>query len=519
MAATFLDTLSSLIVSKEEIIEAEEFSKSYLSTLFPDLDLREGVALNDLVIRPNAVLIALIKKGLTTFFTNNSIAGITDDTPEADVDRILSNFFITRQTGTSSIIRVRLYFYGNDRDIYLSANNNFSVDNVVFFQPVTDKFIAKTDLVYDPSRDEYYYDYYLISNIQDESANISSGDLIYHTTVDPYFLQAIVLYQVQKAIAPETNTAMVARAQTAISTRNLINVPSVEAAVRNNFNYFTKVVPIGMGDPEMFRDLISVVNPFNSMTTDQIHIGGKSDVYVNTTVTNQVKQYTVDTNGAVFIEADGVTAEYVAFNVRRATTQEQSDNGLTDTTGQSETYTVHYGGYDVNGDWQPVGDDMDVGLSIRQVVKIQFTNVGATQGTLASFYMDKVEGLLALQNYLDDRVTKVICADYLARTLQMYHLTVNIKKIGNVTLSATELATCDTIVQNFVSALGAGESLVLSNLVQRLVTESGITNLDVNLGVTYTKYDNRFQGLTGTITSSLDPDRTEYFVVKAVTSV
>ena len=107
MAATFLDTLSSLIVSKEEIIEAEEFSKSYLSTLFPDLDLREGVALNDLVIRPNAVLIALIKKGLTTFFTNNSIAGITDDTPEEDVDRSLSNFFITRQTGTSSIIRVR----------------------------------------------------------------------------------------------------------------------------------------------------------------------------------------------------------------------------------------------------------------------------------------------------------------------------------------------------------------------------------------------------------------------------
>ena len=78
---------------------------------------------------------------------------------------------------------------------------------------------------------------------------------------------------------------------------------------------------------------------------------------------------------------------------------------------------------------------------------------------------------------------------------------------------------CESFVQNFVSALGAGESLVLSNLVQRLVTESGITNLDVNLGVTYTKYDNRFQGLTGTITSSLDPDRTEYFVVKAVTSV
>lgn len=519
MAASFLDTLSSLIITKEDVIEAEEFSKSYLSSIFPDLDLREGVALNDLVIRPTSTLIALIKKGLTVYFTNNSVSGITDETPESDVDRILSNFFITRRTGASSIIKARLYFLAGNRDIYLSTSNSFSIDNVTTFKPVIDEVISHTQLSYDPSRDEWYYDVNLISSSQDDAANVSSGDLIYHTQVDPYFVQAVVLYLVQKSITSETNTEMVTRAETAISTRNLVNTPSVISAIKEEFNYFNKIVPIGMGEPEMFRDLVMVTNPYDVPSQEQLHLGGHADIYVECTLDTKIKQYKVSASGAIFIKAEEVTEEYVAFIARRATVDEQGEEGLTDTVGQSEPYTVAWGGYDMTNQWQPLGDFMDVGLSPKQVIKIQFTNVGATAGLMASIYMERMNGLLALQNYLDDQVTKVICADYLARSLEMLYLTVNIKKVDDVILNETEIATCQTVLQDAIKALQPGQSLVLSSLVKTLVEISGVSNLDVNLGVTYTRYDKRLVANTGTITSFYDPERIQYFVLKEVTSV
>lgn len=522
MAASFLDTLSSIIVTKEDIIEAEQFSRSYLSSIYPDLDLREGVALSDLVIRPTATLIAMVNKGMSVYFANNNVAGITDETPEADVDRILSNFFITRNEGTTAIVRARLYFLANNRDIYIAQSNNFSLDNSTFFNPQLDEYIPSTSLIYDGDLDEYYVDINLESSVEDSSADVSSGDLIYHTNVDPYFVQAKILYQIRKPITTETNTQMVNRTRTAISTRNLINNPSILSAITSTFNYFTKVVPIGMGDPEMFRDLIEVIDPFDVPNPSQVNVGGKVDVYVNCEVNDHVKQYTVDDNGAVYIVADDFGEEYVVFSLDRASLDQRADEGLTDTVDEGEAFTVSFGGYvenplTVTTTWQPLGDFNDVGLSTKQVVKVQFADVPGTEGKTVSFAMRRVNGLISLQNYLDDSASRVVCADYLARSLEFYHLTINILKVNSV-LTAEEVSTCTGIVENHLSDLQPGEEFIVSNLVQQLVTESGITNLDVNLGIEYILYDNRLTGDTGTITVSQEAERTQFFVLDKVTS-
>lgn len=522
MAASFLDTLSSIIVTKEDIIEAEQFSRSYLSSFYPDLDLREGVALNDLVIRPTATLIAMVNKGLSVYFSNNNVDGITDETPQSDVDRILSNFFITRNSGTTAIVRARLYFLSNNRDIYIAQSNNFSIDNSTFFTPQKDEYIPSSSLIYDADLDEYYVDINLESSVEDSSADVGSGDLIYHTNVDPYFVQAKILYQIRKPIQTETNTQMVTRARTAISTRNLINNPSILSAITSTFNYFTKIVPVGMGDPEMFRDLIEVIDPFDVPNPNKVNVGGKVDVYVNCDVDTHVKQYTVDSNGVVYIEADGISEEYVVFSLDRATLDQRAAEGLTDTVDEGEVFTVEFGGYVENAltattSWQPLGDFNDVGLSLKQVIKVQFTDVPGTATKTVSFSMRRVNGLMSLQNYLDDTASRVVCADYLARCLEFYHLTVNVTKV-NASLTADQQETCKGIVQTYLASLQPGDELVVSNLVQTLVSESGITNLDVNLGISYVLYDNRLQGDTGSIDAALDSERIQYFVLDQITS-
>lgn len=515
--ASFLDTLSEITINRDDVVKSEEFAKRYLSAIFPDLDLRDNVALSDLVIRPSATLIALINKGLEYYFANNSISGVTDESPEDSVDRLLSNLFLERLSGSSAIIRARLYFLSRDRDIYVSANNTFSTDNENQFRPVVDTFIPSSNLTYDGTKDEWYFDIDLISLQQTEASNIDSGDLIYHTQVDPFFIQATVLYLSTKAVPPETNSAAIARSNTAVSTRNLINNPSILSAITTVFNYFTDIVPIGMGDVEMKRDLIHVIDPYTT-TEKTLHVGGKVDIYVDAAITNTVVQFETDTSGIFYV----TTESGIQVSLRRATEDEATEYGLTDSIPHATLPTITPGAFVYNPvlevyEFQPLSDDNDFGLSTKQVFKVEFSGVVTEES--ASLFMERANGLTALQNYLEDSYSRVICADYLARLLNTYYLTVNVKKVGDVALTEVELASCYNAVFSYLSGLKAGEPLVVTNLIS-IIVSTGISNLDVtSLDVMYRLFDTTFSGGTGSITSALNPDRTYRFYLQDFTSV
>ena len=510
MPASFLDTLSEIVVTKEDILKSESFSKQYLSSIFPDLDLRDNVALSDLVIRPTSVLLAMIEKGLTAYFNSNSLVGVTDDTPEADVDRLMSNLFLSRLVGSNSVIRARLYFLRGDRDVFVSDNNTFSADNSNFFKPVVDTFIPSNSLVYDGTKDEYYYDLDLISVQQTDESNLEDGDLIYHSQVDPYFIQATVLYLSTRAVPAETNLEFISRSYSAISTRNLINTPSIVSAVLNLFNYIKKIQPVGMGEPEMRRDLVSIVDPYESVNRD-IHIGGKVDVYVNAELSTEVKQYQTNTSGAIYIDS----SEGTPVTIVRATSGQLSENNLEDDIPVSTNPTYTFGSY-VNEVFQPLGLYNDFGMSANQVIKVQFT--GVTVPSTASFSMLMLKGLYSLQAYLDDTVSRVVCANYLARSLNVYYLTINIKRTEGRLLDDESVSLCTELLKSYIDSLKAGEDLVVSNLISLLVNNTEIVDLDNNMSVSWQRLDKDFVGTSGIVSSILLLDRTSHCILKEVTS-
>lgn len=522
MAASFLDTLADVVVTREEVNKSEEFCKLYLSAIFPDLDLRDNVALSDLVIRPNATLLAMITKGLAYYQKTLSIAGVTDDSPEADVDKIMANLFISRLSGRNSVVRARLYFLRGDRDIYVTVSNTFSPDNSTFFRPITDTFIP-SPLEYDSSKDEFFYDIDLISTEQIDAANIESGDLVYHSQVDPYFIQATVLYLKSKSITPETNTKFLERAPTAISTRNAINNPSIQYALTSNFNYFNKIVPVGMSEPEMRRDLAYMVDPFTS-TTRQVHLGGKVDIYVNTDIISSVNQHETDSSGVIYLDS---AVDTIAF-IRRATGVELIENDLIDDISPSIIPSIVVGAMVKNpltglDEFQPVGTNNDVGLSSKQVTKIQFA--GVSTPSTASFFTRRLLNLTSVQAYLEDVQSRVICADYLARSLNIYYLSVNLRKVGNLALQQSEIDECFNVLSTYINALPAGEDLVVATLTQKIVSEVGILNLDSNVIVNYEIFDRDVgessggNSGSGSETSAINPARTFHFILGEVTSL
>lgn len=256
--ASLYSVIPGLVPTSQEIIEAELLAKQVLEGKFPDLDLREGTGLRDLVLRPTAYAFALLKKANDYYFAQNTLSGVDDTTPTEMVDDILSNWFLERNTGTYAVINARLYF-ARQKNVSITTDISFSPDNALEYFPEEGKVYTADALSYDAYTNEWYLDVFLRAANTGSEYNVNEGSLLYFTNFDPYFLRAEINYLAEESTAAETNQQFISRAATAISTRNLINIPSVESRIRQVFNYVSRVVTVGAGDPDMIRDMIRVV--------------------------------------------------------------------------------------------------------------------------------------------------------------------------------------------------------------------------------------------------------------------
>ena len=66
--------IPALSPTSDEIVAAELLAKQILEAQFPDLDLREGTGLRDLVLRPTSYAFALLKKATDYYFANNTLS-------------------------------------------------------------------------------------------------------------------------------------------------------------------------------------------------------------------------------------------------------------------------------------------------------------------------------------------------------------------------------------------------------------------------------------------------------------
>ena len=247
-----------LVPSASEIMAAELLVKQVLEAKYPDLDLREGTGLRDLVLRPNAYALALQKKANDYYFATNTLSGVNDTTDETIINDILSNWFMSRHTGVSAVISARLYF-AVQKNVTVPVSTFFSTDNVLRFFPSTTQTFPVGSFTYDAYQNEWYVDVQLVAAAAGTNYNIGSGSLLYFTNFDPYFLHAEISYLSQSATDPETNLQFITRSASAISTRNLINIPSVASNLQTNFNTLKRLVTVGMGDSDMIRDQIKVL--------------------------------------------------------------------------------------------------------------------------------------------------------------------------------------------------------------------------------------------------------------------
>ncbi len=488
--ADIFSVMSELELSSDDIQQAETFAQQYLEAKFPTVDFRQGTGVRDLVIRPNAVMVALVKKYIEIYFENGTLASVTNDTPQEVVNGILSNFFINRNTGSFATVKARLYFLfqnGIPSNVSLPTSAFFSTDNTrlfypsspIFAQPLKDgdtPISGNVYLSYDSSEELWYFDTDLSSQSSDEEFNdLTEGDLLYFTLFNPYFVKGKILYMSEPAVREETNIEMVNRSYNSISTRNLINDPSITSRITDVYNYVKYMKVVGMGDPDMWRDYVQVEGIFDNPATEiadkyRIHLGGSVDIYTDTAFRTTVVQLTMDKTGVTELTGP-------IFDIYRS---DMSGGVDADTIPLDLEAAISYPNTTVYTNHVPLVPQKDFGLSAKQILRIDF---GLEQaGKTASFVVRKFTGLEDIQSFLEDQQNRVVCADQLCRAFEP--ILVNLEATGyEQTYTADEISKARKAIDDYFNQTPVNGTIYVSE-IHRLISDAGLQNVKAPMLVT-----------------------------------
>lgn len=279
-------------ISADDVARAEAFLETLLTQQIPEGRFTQGSALRDLVIKSLAFTFGHLQKETATLTALRSLLTVRSiATTDPDVDRavnnatdaILSNWFITRKTG--SFARVPVFAeVAKRQDYIIPGNHRFLYDrDHVFYPDVTDTtqsiIIRASDLLpvvaLDGTVKSYQFSINVIAAKTGTDYNVAAGTWQSGTGFSPFATRIFTVTKADGGKGRETTTEVVTRSNTAIAVRNLINPRSIDATLREKYSSINRMLVTGMGDPEMTRDL-----KIELATNSRLHVGGHFDVYM-----------------------------------------------------------------------------------------------------------------------------------------------------------------------------------------------------------------------------------------------
>ena len=165
----------------------------------------------------------------------------------------------------------------------------FFTDDGLEYVPVSSSAISSSQMAFNISGSEYFFDVDVQSAAAGANYNVGSGQIV---RVDGVLSASRVSnpLAITGGTTQETNAEAVTRARESLTTRTLATKRGVQFVIKDKFPTIEKVKVVGFGDPEILRDIVegpvSVsdvpggVPNSNVDVSANIHIGGKTDVYV-----------------------------------------------------------------------------------------------------------------------------------------------------------------------------------------------------------------------------------------------
>lgn len=248
-------------------------------------DYSPSSVLGDLVVDPHAIVLADLHAQIRGLRTRQSLADLRGLPASAEandaVDALLANLFVARSVGTFARGWATLHFTQRV-DTLLPRNTRLvKAGGLVYYPNIAEnRLIEARELR--PRYDDrgvvtsWTIDISVIASRTGSAYRVARGRFQSIDAISPYLAYAENVEDFVAGEDPDTNESAVANAETALSLRALVNARSNDATLRNRFTEITRVRSVGMGEPEMRRDLI-----LPGIFGAPVHRGGHVDLYVD----------------------------------------------------------------------------------------------------------------------------------------------------------------------------------------------------------------------------------------------
>lgn len=253
------------------------FLESFCRRAFPDRDWSRGSGINDLVLKPFAIMTQPLRHEIDSAKIAASITNF-QFMRRSDLDGIAANWGKFRQSGSRSIGNVRIHF-STAADYHFSYLEFVSKDGASFVLTAPVSITAQDLLAARQADDTYTFDVEVQSVGVGNRYALPAGSIVSVRNA-PAEVVSVENVEDFSVTAPDESNYDVANSMFKnIGLRNLVSPASIRAPLLDNFAGIVDIFIAGADHPKMVRDLITTqVNGRDIIH----HVGGMTDIWLNT---------------------------------------------------------------------------------------------------------------------------------------------------------------------------------------------------------------------------------------------
>ena len=253
------------------------FVDDFMRRAFPNRDWSRGSAIRDLLVQPMSAVLQPLRHDIDLIKINQSVTNYQFMRRE-DLDALAANWSKFRQTGGRSRGNVRLFF---DRAADYEFNYLEFVANdgttFVLRNPVRIK--AAELLAHRRSDNTFFFDVPVQSIGIGSRYALAAGSINVIRNGPPSVVRVENVDDLEVTAPDETNYDVVNTMFRNLAMRNLVNRASIRAPLLETFAGILDIFIAGTDHVNMVRDLVTVEIEGKDV---QLHLGGMTDVWVNT---------------------------------------------------------------------------------------------------------------------------------------------------------------------------------------------------------------------------------------------
>ena len=285
-------------ITQSQYDEASRVLIDMMRTKYPKLDLRNGTALRDLLINPDATISAWFTQQLVEQRDCSSLKLLQqrvangEEIDVEDVEAILSNFGMQASNGAKAQGKIRVNV-SDSRTYVMAEGMIFSTVDSRQFVTTAEYTIKETpgagELKLYAGTAGYYFILPVIASETGAAYNLKKGDAVSPDSSFYGFVSAVAYADFAGGSDVEDISSIIARIPSALSQRGLLTNYAVEGQLRQKFDDgdhpLVAVSACGYGNPAQLRDR------HNDL---KIGVGGRVDVYVRNFTEAPIASYQVE---------------------------------------------------------------------------------------------------------------------------------------------------------------------------------------------------------------------------------